>query len=411
MGRAAAWLKRIEPSWLLGLTCLLGWAFKAHCGASWVDSIQYTTGCYSDAVPFWGLRGVAAGQIPYVQARMEYPVLTGLLIWAEGMATRTIWGQAATAAHFLFVVSAVNAALAYLILRMMARAGVDRPRLFAWAAAPPLILYLGHNWDLLAVAFAVAAMLAARRGGAVDGAALAALGGAAKLFPVLLLPLLGLGALFPKMRVTIGRRLAAAATLAGAAFVCWVAVNTPMAWVDFHNWSEFYRFSSERAGTAASLWELLGQSGWGPPTIAQRNLAAGALFLAGTAPILALGWRRHGGARAWLLFPPVLAWFLLTNKVYSPQFDIWLYPLLVLTSYRLWPLLWFAIGDLLAYIAEFWWFAGLEGQHPSATQADIAVAATVRAAAMLWIVAAAIRRPAPPWVDRGVDRADRPMQP
>ena len=49
---------------------------------------------------------------------------------------------------------------------------------------------------MLAVAFAVAALLAARRGEALAGAALAAIGTAAKLFPVLLLPLLGLAALF-----------------------------------------------------------------------------------------------------------------------------------------------------------------------------------------------------------------------
>ncbi len=406
------WTERIEPSWLLAMTCLLGWAFKGHCGASWLDSVQYTTGCYSDAVPFWGLRGVSAGQIPYVQARMEYPVLTGMLIWVEGLVTRTLWGQGATAAHFLFVVAAVNAAFAYAILWMMERAGVDRPRLLAWAAAPPLILYLGHNWDLLAVALAVAAMLAARRGSATDGAALAALGGAAKLFPVLLLPLLGLGALFPKHRATPGERIAGAATLAAAAFVCWVAVNAPMAWAAFANWSEFYRFSSERSGTAASVWELLGQSGWWASTIPQRNLVSALLFLAGAALILAFGWRRHGGARAWLLFPPVLAWFLLTSKVYSPQFDIWLYPLLLLTSYRLWPILWFAAGDLLAYVAEFWWFAGMEGHRPAATQGDIALAAAVRAAAMLWIIVAAIRQPAPLWMrDRGIERSDQPMQP
>ena len=397
MAWARQWMDRIEPVRLLTVTCLLGWAFKGHCGGFWADSIQYTTGCYSDAVPFWGLRGVAAGQIPYLEARMEYPVLTGLLIWAEGFVTRTLWGQSATAAHFLFVVSAVNALLAFAVLRMMQRAGVDRARLLAWAAAPPLILYVGHNWDMLAITFAVAAMLAARRGAATNAAGLAALGGAAKLFPVLLLPILGLGALFPKTPATLGQRIAAAATLSAAALGCWIVINALMAYAAFPNWSEFYRFSSARAGTAASIWELLGQSGWWPSTIPQRNLASGLLFVAGAGAIVALGWRRHGGAQAWLLFPAVLGWFLLTNKVYSPQFDLWLYPVLLLTSYRLWPLWWFALGDVLAYFAEFWWFAGLEGHHPAATQGDIAIAALIRGTAILWVIGAAVRQPAPAW--------------
>lgn len=387
-------LKRIDPRWVLTLTCLLGWAFKAHCGASWGGSIQYVTGCYSDAVPFWGLRGVAAGQIPYFEARMEYPVLTGLLIWAEGFATRTVFGASANAAHFLFVVTAVNAAFAFLVLAMMRRAGVDRIRQLAWAAAPPLVLYLGHNWDMLAVTFAVAALLAARRANTPLAAALAALGSAAKLFPVLLLPLLGLGALFSRGGGGVVRRLMAAGLLVVIAIASWTLVNLPVALQAFVNWSEFYAFSSARSGTAASVWEILSQTGWWTTTIDDRNLWSGVVFAVGAAAIVALGWRRHG-ARPWILFAPILAWFLLANKVYSPQFDLWLYPMLLLTSYRLWPIAWFALGDVAAYFAEFWYFAGLDGHHPAATLTDIAYAAAFRAAAMLWIIVVAVRSPAP----------------
>lgn len=390
------WAKRIDPRWVLALTCLLGWAFKGHCGAYWGGSIQYVTGCYSDAVPFWGLRGVSAGQIPYLEARMEYPVLTGLLIWAEGFVTRTVFGASATAAHFLFVVAAVNAALAFVVLGMLRRSGVDRARQFAWAAAPPLVLYLGHNWDMLAVTFAVAALLAARRGGPQLATALAALGSAAKLFPVLLLPLLGLGALFSRGGGGSLRRIVAAGVLVVIAVVSWGLVNAPVAMLAFANWSEFYTFSTDRSGTAASVWEILAQSGWWATTIPERNLWSGAIFFGGAVLIVALGWWRHG-ARPWVLFAPVLAWFLLTNKVYSPQFDLWLYPLLLLTSYRLWPVAWFVAGDIAAYFAEFWYFAGLDGHNPAATLHDIALAAGFRGAAMLWIIGSAVLLPAPGW--------------
>jgi hypothetical protein len=389
-----------RPYMLLGLTCLLGWLFKGHCGAVWLDGVQYITGCYSDAVPFWGGRGVATGQVPYIEARIEYPVLTGALIWAEGLVTRLLRGPAADAADFLFVVSAVNAALAFFVLRIMDRAGVDRARLYAWAAAPPLILYLGHNWDMLAVAFAVAAMLGARRGEPFAGVQMAALGTAAKLFPVLLLPLFGLGALF-RRGAAWRDRIASTSILVLAAILTWGAVNLPVAWVAFTNWSEFYAFSGERGGTAASVWELLAGFQIWPSSIPARNMASFAAFAIGAAAIVGFGWRRHGD-RPWLLFTPVLAWFLLTNKVYSPQFDLWLYPMLVLTSYRLWPLLWFALGDVAAYFAEFWMFAGMEGHSPSATTTDIAIAAAVRGAAMLWIIVAALRQPAPTWVTRVV---------
>ncbi|MDR6787122.1 putative membrane protein [Sphingomonas sp. BE138] len=399
------------PYLALALTCLLGWGFKAHCGAGWTFAEQYTTGCYSDAVPFWGLRGVAAGQLPYLQARMEYPVLTGALIWAEGLLARVAGGRGADAADFLNAVTLGNTILAFTVLELLRSAGVSVRRQYGWALAPPLVLYLGHNWDLLAVTFATAALLAARRAETVKATALAALGGAAKLFPVLMLPLLGLGALFQPGR-TWGQRLARAASLVGVAVVAWGAVNLPVAVLAYDNWREFYAFSSERSGTAASVWELMAQFGWWATDIPTRNFWSFVLFAGGAATIVAAGWKRHG-ERPWVLFMPVLAWFLLTNKVYSPQFDLWLWPMIVLTGTRVRAAALFLLGDVAAYFAEFWMFAGMEGAWPSATHADILAAAIVRGTAMLWLIHGAVNDPAPAWTAirrRAVPPpADRPI--
>lgn len=393
---------RLGPGgpWLvLAFTCFLGWGFKAHCGAAWTGEQQYITGCYSDAVPFWGLRGVAAGQLPYLEARMEYPVLTGALIWIEGLAARVLGGSRADAATFLAMVSLGNALLAGAILHLMRRAGAGAARQYAWALSPPLVLYLGHNWDLLATALAVAAFVAAARDRPVAAAALAALGAAAKLFPLLMLPLIGLGALFAAGE-RWPARIRKAAIVGVAAVGAWAAVNLPVALAAPVNWREFYAFSSERAGTAASVWELMSRFGWWVTDIPTRNLWSFALFAGGATAIVALGWRRHA-ARPWLLFMPVLAWFLLTNKVYSPQFDIWLWPFVVLTTRRWrWAAL-FLLGDTLAYFAEFWLFAGADGFWPNATEIEVATAAAVRGVAMLALIWGAVRDAAPDWVRAG----------
>ena len=384
--------------WLaLALTCLAGWGFKAHCvPGGWTGAEQYTTGCYSDVLPFWRGRGIAEGQVPYFQARMEYPVLTGAQIWAEGAVTRLLWGGGARDRHLLFVVTLANTLIAALILRLALRAGLPRRRAWLWALAPPLVLYLGHNWDIAAAAFGVASLLLAREGRLVPAAALAGLGAAAKLFPVLMLPLLGLAALFGDDRPWRAR-LGRAAALAAAAIGAWALVNLPVALLASENWSEFYRFSQERAGTPASFWDIATNRHWFFLWNDDRNRYAATAFLIGAALIVGLGWRRHR-ARLWLLFPPVLAWFMLTNKVYSPQFDLWLMPLLVLTAPRLAPLALFVVGDVLAYFAEFWWLAGLEHAQPAASLDDIALAAGVRAAAMLWLIADAVWREPPAWL-------------
>jgi uncharacterized membrane protein len=386
----------------LALTCALGWLFKAHCtGGGWSGLEQYTTGCYTDAMPFWDGRGVSAGEIPYFQARLEYPVLTGALIWIEGTVSRLLFGARANAWAFLLMVTLANALLSWLVLRLFWRAGMDVRRLWAWVLAPPLVLYLGHNWDMLAVTFAVAAVLLAREGRMVQSGAMAGLGFAAKLYPVLLVPLLGLQALFAgtadwRKRLTGGIAIGAAA--AGA----WLLVNLPVAAFAFENWIEFFRFSSERPGTVASVWELAGYLfGWGT-TIGQRNLYAALLFVVGAAAITGFGWRLHS-ERLWVLFTPVLAWFMLTNKVWSPQFDLWLYPMLLMTAPRLRPVAIFVVGDIAAYFAEFWWFAGMEGGWPSATPYDIAFVAAIRGAAMLWLIVDAVRLPPPTWLVANVE--------
>ncbi len=381
------------------VTCLAGWVFKAHCVGPgyWLDAQQYSSGCYSDAVPFWGLRGVAAGQVPYFEARMEYPVLTGALIWIEGGVARALFGDGvATAFHFLLVVTAVNAALALAVLILLWRAGLDGWRLWAWAAAPPLVLYLGHNWDMLAITLTVLAMLAAHAGRSVSAGGLAGIGVAAKLFPVVLLPIVVLGVLArpgPGFR----DRLLLATACGTAGIVAYALVNAPVAALAFTNWSEFYRFSSERAPTAASVWAVLAEGQWLILDIATMNLSAAVLFVAGFVAIVAAGWHRHR-AHLWVLFTPALAWFMLTNKVHSPQFDLWLYPMMLMTVRRPLPIAVFAIADVAAYFAEFWWFAGMEGATPAATPAQIALAVMLRTAAMLWVIASAVRDPAPDWM-------------
>lgn len=380
-------------------TCALGWLFKAHCtfDGQWSNLEFYVKGCYSDAYPFWRGRGLAEGGVPYFDTRMEYPVLTGMLIWAQALLTHGLFGGEAGDPAFLFVVTLVNAALALVVTRLLWELDLPPSRLWAWALAPPLLLYVGHNWDLLAMVLALGAFLAAERKKLVDACALAGLGAAAKLFPVLLLPLFALRRFF-------AGRLSEVAAMAVAAVIAWAAVNLPFVLAAPENWWEFYQFSSERTGTRAAIWDLAGHYGVFATDIPQRNLLSLLLFVAGAGAILWLGWSRYRD-RLWLLATPVLLWFILSSKVYSPQFDLWVYPFVLVTARRWPPIILFLIGDAAAYFAELWFFSGEEGGWPAMPMEAILGAAGLRAAAMLWLISDTLRLGPPSWLLRGEERA------
>ena len=375
------------------LVLMAGFVFKSHCyvDGTWDSGEQYTIGCYTDVVPFWSERGVADGALPYIDTPLEYPVLTGAQIWLEGAASRALVGSGANALVFLTMVALVNALLALGILALLHRMDVPPRRLWWWALAPAIVLYVGHNWDLLAMFFAVLCIALHRRGNAFGAGVAVGFGTAAKLFPALLLPLLALTHLRRRETGHLVR------TIGGAA-LAWFAVNLPVALAVPERWAEFYTFSQERIGTFAATWTLLNDLGLLTTGVEQRNLWGLVAFALGAVAIVLAGWRTHRG-HEWVLITPVLAWFLLTNKVWSPQFDLWLVPLLVLTARRVWPLAAFAVSDVLVYWTEFWWLARRAAYTPSGSYEMLAAASGLRAVVLIGIIVFAVRDRAPEWIE------------
>src|SRR5262249_20683592 len=130
----------------------------------------------------------------------------------------------------------------------------------------------------------------------------------------------------------------------GAGLAAWLAVNLPVALTATAGWGRFYAFSKSRGADWGSIWYMfetykipvLGNSSLG-----QLNLMSPALFAVACAAIAALGLMAPRRPRLPQLCFLLLAAFLMLNKVWSPQYVIWLVPLAVLARPRLWPyLLW-----------------------------------------------------------------------
>ena len=351
---------------LLAFTCVtlvLAYLQKAPCASgNWVGNKQYTHVCYSDIVPLWGAEGLDVGAVPYRDHAVEYPVLTGAFMWLTSGLTHLLESpiSALTDAQLFALLSCVLLAICGLLMvaGTVGAAG-RRPYDAALVALSPLLVFHAFsNWDLFAMAFTSCALWAWARNRPVAAGSLIGLGTAAKLYPALLLiPIWILAARTHRYReatwVTVTTTLV------------WCAVNIPVAVAYPTGWWEFYRFSADRPTEASTFWAIghylsnvgfFGQgyaTAWTPPGIAV--LAA---VIAGLAGVVLLGLGAPTRPRmAQLAFLVVLA-FLLTTKVWSPQYSIWLVPLVALARPR-WGLnlLW-QFTEIAVWITTLLWLLG-----------------------------------------------------
>jgi len=377
----------------LAATLAAGFAVKAPCApGDWRDGRQYTRLCYSDIVPLLGAQQLTGDRLPYLDACDEtqsgacdeYPVLS---MWAMRL---TAWISGPSMGTF-FVANVVLLTIAAFVTALCLYLMVGARAMY-FALAPTLLIYGYVNWDLLSVACATAATLAYLRRRDVASGALLGLGAAAKLYPALLLVPFVAGR-FRSREPDRGIHLAWAA--AGA----WAITNVPFAVAAPSGWWEFFRFNAERPTDWDSLWLIAcHRLGGEYPCGGTRIINALSLVIFVT--LVAIVWRwksaRDPGVARWKLGFPILVLFLLSNKVYSPQYSLWLLPWFALTLPDLRLFAAFEAADVAVFVTRFWWFAELSGFDGTPFGA-FELAVLVRALILVACVVAWVRRrePAP----------------
>ena len=337
------------------LGMVLAFAEKNPCRAGAWNSYasQFQRACYTDIYPLYYGEGLSAGKVPYTGHPVEYPVLIGGAMQAAAWLVRNV-SEAIRGREFFDVTVALLAVCAVAGVLATARAAGPRgsqrrAQALMVALSPALILSAFVNWDLIALAFTALgiAAWAARRG--VWAGVLLGLGVATKFYPLVVFgPLL-------LLCLRAGRMREFARTLAAAA-IAWAVVDLPVLIVAPSGWARFYVFSKDRGADWGSVWYMFEHFNvpvLGNPQLSALNKLSAVFFAVACAAIAVLALAAPRRPRLPQLCFLVLAAFLMTNKVWSPQYVVWLVPLAVLARPRLWPYLLWQLAEV-AYFFGIW---------------------------------------------------------
>lgn len=379
------------------LSLLVGFWLKYRCTTHNWDGYQYRTSCYNDVYALYSFRGLHENPFPYVHGDgildnetdangnrveigdLEYPVATGYFIGLLAKFSRD--------GKTFFVLTAVGLAAATLLAVWLVLGMVtDRRRVLYFALGPSMALYVFHNWDLLAVLLLCAGLYAfSREADLAAGFALGA-GAAAKVFPALVLPALMLA------RWRAGTRRAW--SIVAMAVASFAALNLPVLFANFQGWWLPWKFQSTRFPNFESWGYMVYRhlsrhfgGFWAKTWPGLTSYLALGMWIA-LATMLVRAHRRDGGVRPHVLAFQLLLAFLLTGKIYSPQYALWVLPFFALVRMPWYSFVVFSITDAAVWIAISSYFlaSGVGAGDPDLRLLILEICVWVRYAALAWLI-------------------------
>jgi uncharacterized membrane protein len=305
----------------LGLTKILPW-----------------TVVYSDMLGFY--ERVSGPGFPYIDKLMEYPVLTGLFIQVM-----EIFGKTRPGYYFLSAVILIFlGTLATYFLSRTANKEQRKRLLTYWIFAPSMFIFFVFNWDIITLLFVILAFYCISKNKNYSASFFLALGFASKFYPIIYLaPLL-----------LKQRSVKEWAKIIGIFLITFMALNAYFMFANFDGWSYFFTSNSARNSNPDSIWTLV-RFAFGEIPIPKINTISFLLF---GGSFTWLMWRyRRASITALCCIATIL--FLLFNKVFSPQYLLWLLPFFVLLPFNIKIKKWFyalEFSNLAAFFVILPWF-------------------------------------------------------
>jgi uncharacterized membrane protein len=263
---------------------------------------------YSD-VNGWHKKAFEPG-MPYIDKGVEYPVVIGLVMYAASRFGLNYYFFF----HYALLLACTLISTKYLY-RLSQKLNTSRKALFIfWALAPSMLWFSYFNWDIIAVMFSILALYYYKEKRDVLATVFLSLGFATKMYPLFIL--------FP---VLLHRRFKDWFKLCSVFVGTFLVTNIYFILRNFSKWFWVYSFNTAREPNVDSIWHLI-MNLFPNLTIPAVNMITLLLF-AFIYLYVNIKFRKKGFIV--MSFFSILL-FLLTNKVFSPQYLLWLIPFLAL---------------------------------------------------------------------------------
>ncbi len=361
------------------LAALVSFTKFSHCeSTTWATPDQYIHACYSDLPSLFGERGLIDNKWPYASKTnaVEYPVITGLVMYATSFVAHSPISY--------FNINAIFLALLFIVVILIARR-IKPEFAYLIPLAPAMVASLYINWDLWAIATMMLAIYWFDRKQNIYSAIAIAISISTKFLPVFLL--------FPIAFILWRQnRIKELVKYIGTTAGVWIAINAPFALTTPTGWWRFYKLNMERQSDWGSLWLAFNYLGF---KFTNLNYLAILLLLIGmTSVAIFLFELKHTPTLASVAFI-VLAVVMISSKVYSPQYVLWLTPLAViaLTNKKDLHAFWiWQIAETLYHVAIWQHLALFTGAHFGLQQGAYATITLLRVAATAYLAAILVKR-------------------
>jgi uncharacterized membrane protein len=371
------------------IAAIFSFAKFNHCrGTNWVSPDVYVHMCYSDISALYGAREINTDKWPYTSAEnaVEYPVLTGVVMWATGL----LVGDPSGYRTYFDINALLIILLLFASVFTLWRIKPDYVALFP--IAPAVFGSLLINWDIYAVLFALLSLYFYKDNKMDLSALFLGVAIATKFYPGVML--FGIALIFWKNKA-FNQLLRYLVITIGS----WLVINLPFATINFDGWWRFFKLNIERDNDLGSLWYAAALLDL--PSGNLNNLTIIAFVLAlGAIGVLYFSLTEHRSDFENLVLIAFLtvAAFVTISKVYSPQYILWLTPLAVLAMTKDYErkAFWIWQGTEALYHFAIWqYLASYTGAKSGIPENFYALTIFIRVAGLAYFCATLIRTARP----------------